>query len=93
MIKGSIVLDIPQDEVNLTELTAKVQTLLKAKRWQDTATKKGFSGLDMDTVYVDGEPKARILVIWSNDGINGYVKENVTTTQINNIKKLKATNG
>lgn len=89
MIKGSIVLDITPDKVDLEALTAKVQTLLKAKKWQDTATKKGFSGLDMDEV--DG--KARILVIWTDNGKNGYVKENVTTTQINNIKKLLTNNG
>lgn len=88
MINGSIVLDVPPEQVDLNDLTTKIQTLLKAKRWEDDAQKRGFSGLDMDAVEVNGERRARILVIWSNDGVNGFVKEDLTAAQIANAAKL-----
>lgn len=39
--------------------------------------KRGYCGLDMDTVEVNGVRHTRILVLWTDDGHNAYSREDL----------------
>lgn len=76
---------VDQKEINLNQLEAQI---LKQNGWKHAGVNggKGFAGLDMDTVDVDGVPKTRIFIIWSDDGKNGYAKPTFTTLQKTRIQ-------
>lgn len=60
-----------------------IRTNLSFERWENTLEKKGFSGINL-TAPTSKSP-ARLDIVWTDDGVNGYVL-NLDDTKINSLK-------
>lgn len=56
--------------IDLPSLTVEVGEALGYTRWEDSADHKGYSGLVMERT----EEQILIGVVWTEDGVNGFVK-------------------
>lgn len=73
------------------DLSALDEAIRKDRRWtrfEDSLNNRGYSGLELDWVEVDGVKYNRLLVIWTDDGKNGYERDNLTDLQIQSIKEV-----
>lgn len=76
MVKGSIL--FPMDKkVDLQKLDDELSATPEFTRWEKSESKSGFSGLDYDIVEVNGVNYQRVLIIWSDDGKSGHVRDDL----------------
>lgn len=87
MIKGQILFDINRNVI-LDELDERVRANRRWTRWENSPLNTGYSGLSLDTAISGGVDYNRLTIIWTDDGVSGYVKDDLTALQITRIKEL-----
>lgn len=80
---------VSNKELDIGSLAEEIRLSLGAKKWQDDPNHQGFSGI---TIVSDGQtpPNNKIIVHWTNDGINGFDIEfsPEDKSKIDNVIKL-----
>lgn len=84
---SEILFDITKN-IDLPAVDEAIRKDRRWTRWEDSANLHGYSGLELDQVEVDGVKYNRILVIWTDDGKNGYARDNLTDLQVQSIKEV-----
>lgn len=74
MQKSSILFPI-SNKVELDIMESKIMKTTGWKKWSKPSDTNCFCGLNYDTVVKDGVSYNRILVVWTDDGINTYERE------------------
>lgn len=79
---------IPIDkQINLSRLDAEISAAPAYARWETKAQKRGFSGINSAIITIDGVQYQRLQIVWTDDGINGYVKD-LTQNQVDAIQEF-----
>lgn len=75
MLKNKEIRFAKEKEIDLAKLDVEVAKAFGYKRHRTSEDKNCYSGLEMDYTKENGEVKRRVMVIWTDDGEHGYVKE------------------
>lgn len=75
MLKNKEIRFAKEKEIDLAKLDAEVAKAFGYKRHRTSEDKDCYSGLEMDFTKENGEVKRRVMIIWTDNGIDGYEKE------------------
>jgi hypothetical protein len=74
-------------KIDLIKVQDKILGLLQLQKWEDNPDKIGFSGLSMiEGKDENGNINNKIILHWTNDGVNGF------NIKLSNTDKIKVKN-